>query len=152
MKGDSTSFGILRHSHDNRSRNSVHRMLVDCQYRSSSPPRRIRGRYRSSRPFSEIRLRNRSTSSVLASSRVGTASQLGNGTATLGRHLGAGVVQWLPAKIATLESSGYDLLGYFTLPARCWIDNDYTPTAPRIPDFLKRHIDIPQATEIVDME
>lgn len=57
-----------------------------------------------------------------------------------------------PAKIATLESAGYDLLGYFTLPSSCWIDNYYTPTAQRIPDFLERHIDEPEATEIVEME
>lgn len=57
-----------------------------------------------------------------------------------------------PEKIATLESAGYDLLGYFTLPASCWIDNYYGPIAERIPGFLERHIDEQAAIEIVEMQ
>jgi predicted O-methyltransferase YrrM len=57
-----------------------------------------------------------------------------------------------PEKIATLETAGYDLLGYFTLPSSCWIDNYYDPTARRIPNFLERHVDEPEAAQAVEME
>lgn len=57
-----------------------------------------------------------------------------------------------PEKIATLESAGYDLLGYFTLPSSCWIENYYEPTAQRIPNFLERHVNEPEAGQIVEME
>jgi SAM-dependent methyltransferase len=57
-----------------------------------------------------------------------------------------------PEKIAMLESAGYDLLGYFTLPSNCWIDHYYDPTAQRIPNFLERHTDEPEAAQIVEME
>lgn len=57
-----------------------------------------------------------------------------------------------PAKVAMLESAGYDLLGYFTLPSNCWIDHYYDPTARRIPNFLERHVDEPVAAQIVEME
>lgn len=57
-----------------------------------------------------------------------------------------------PEKIASLETAGYDLLGYFTLPSSCWIDNYYAPTARRIPHFLERHVDDPEAAQLVDME
>jgi cyclopropane fatty-acyl-phospholipid synthase-like methyltransferase len=57
-----------------------------------------------------------------------------------------------PEKIATLESAGYDLLGYFTLPSSCWIDHYYAPTAQRIPNFLERHTDEPEAAQIAEME
>jgi len=57
-----------------------------------------------------------------------------------------------PEKIATLESAGYDLMGYFVLPSTCWLDNYYEPTARRIPDFLARHSDGPEAMQVVEME
>lgn len=55
-------------------------------------------------------------------------------------------------KICTLESAGYDLVGYFVLPAHCWIDNYYEPTKARFPAFLKRHAGNPDAPQIVEME
>jgi len=57
-----------------------------------------------------------------------------------------------PEKIAILERSGFDLLGYFTLPSSAWIDNYYAPTEQRIPAFLERHVDEPAAKELVEME
>jgi SAM-dependent methyltransferase len=57
-----------------------------------------------------------------------------------------------PEKIATLETAGYDLLGYFVLPSSCWIDNYYEPTEQRIPNFLERHVDEPEAAQVVEME
>lgn len=57
-----------------------------------------------------------------------------------------------PQKIAILESAGYDLLGYFTLPSNCSIDHYYNPIAQRIPNFLARHVDKPEALQIVEME
>lgn len=55
-------------------------------------------------------------------------------------------------KITTLESAGYDILGYFVLPPTCWIDNYYRPTEARISDFLQRHAGQPEADELVEME
>lgn len=55
-------------------------------------------------------------------------------------------------KIAILETAGYDLLGYLVLPATNWIDNYYEPTEQRIPGFLARHVDVPEADEVVEME
>jgi SAM-dependent methyltransferase len=55
-------------------------------------------------------------------------------------------------KIAILETAGYDLLGYLVLPATNWIDNYYEPTAQRMPGFLARHADVPEAAEVVEME
>lgn len=57
-----------------------------------------------------------------------------------------------PEKIATLESAGYDLLGYLVLPSSSWIDNYYDPTEQRIPSFLERHADRPEAAQVVEME
>ncbi len=55
-------------------------------------------------------------------------------------------------KIATLEYAGYDLVGYFALPAASWIDNYYDPTELRIPAFLARHADEADAFRVVEME
>jgi predicted O-methyltransferase YrrM len=57
-----------------------------------------------------------------------------------------------PQKIAILERAGYDLLGYLILPPGSWIDNYYEPTERRIPAFLNRHSDQPEASELVEME
>jgi SAM-dependent methyltransferase len=55
-------------------------------------------------------------------------------------------------KIAILERTGYDLLGYLTLPSPNWVDNYYEPTEERMPAFLERHAGLPEAAEIVGME
>jgi len=55
-------------------------------------------------------------------------------------------------EIATLERAGYDLLGDFVLPPTSWIDTYYGPTEKRIPVFLDRHADQPEAAEIAKME
>ncbi len=55
-------------------------------------------------------------------------------------------------KIATLESAGYDLVGYFVLPPSCWIDNYYDPAERRVPSFLARHADQPDAFQVAKME
>ncbi len=57
-----------------------------------------------------------------------------------------------PEKIGILERAGYDLLGYLTLPPTAWIDNYYAPTEQRIPRFLERHADRPEAVEVAAME
>jgi hypothetical protein len=55
-------------------------------------------------------------------------------------------------KIATLESAGYDLVGYFVLPPNCWIVNYYGPTELRIPGFPARHVDEQDALQVAEME
>jgi SAM-dependent methyltransferase len=57
-----------------------------------------------------------------------------------------------PGKIAILERTGFDLLGYLVLPANAWIDNYYVPTEKRIPAFLERHAGRPEAEEIAELE
>ncbi len=57
-----------------------------------------------------------------------------------------------PEKIAILERAGYDLLGYLVLPPSNWIDNYYAPTEARMPAFLERHADTPEAQELAAME
>ena len=57
-----------------------------------------------------------------------------------------------PEKIAIMERSGYDLLGYFVLPTSNWIDTYYEPLTRRTEAFLKRHAEVPEAAEIVEME
>lgn len=57
-----------------------------------------------------------------------------------------------PEKIALLEQAGYDLIGYFTLPASDWLENYYRPTEARIASFTARHPGQPEAAEIVEME
>ena len=55
-------------------------------------------------------------------------------------------------KISVLERAGFDLLGYLTLPPSNWIDTYYHPTEERIPAFLDRHRDDPDAAALVEME
>jgi hypothetical protein len=38
-----------------------------------------------------------------------------------------------------LERNGYSPLGYFVLPASCWLDNYYRPLQAGFGDFLSRH-------------
>lgn len=57
-----------------------------------------------------------------------------------------------PQKIAQLEQAGYDLIGYFVLPPGDWESHYYLPTQARIPAFLMRHANRPEAAEIVEME
>jgi trans-aconitate methyltransferase len=52
-------------------------------------------------------------------------------------------------KIGTLESAGYDVVGYFVLPAHCWIANYYNPTAARFSAFLARHADSCHASRVM---
>lgn len=55
-------------------------------------------------------------------------------------------------KIAVLERAGYDLLGYFVLPATSWLDDYYGPTEERIPAFLARHAGRPEAAQVAALE
>ena len=54
-------------------------------------------------------------------------------------------------KIAVLERAGYDLLGYLVLPSTDWIDGYHEPIDNRLPAFLARHADRPEAAEIADL-
>ena len=60
------------------------------------------------------------------------------------------------AKIATLEASGYTLLGYFPLPEACWMAHYYTPLRARFPALLAAHADDPEraamARALIDAE
>lgn len=56
------------------------------------------------------------------------------------------------AKIAALETAGYAPIGYFPLPASCWLDHYYRPMQARFGAFLDRHHDAPAAREIVEAE
>lgn len=55
-------------------------------------------------------------------------------------------------KIAVLESAGYSPVGYFPLPASCWLDHYYRPMQERFTSFLERHGHSVEARAIVDAE
>lgn len=42
-------------------------------------------------------------------------------------------------KLGVLDRAGYSPLGYFVLPASCWLDNYYRPLQAGFGDFLSRH-------------
>lgn len=54
------------------------------------------------------------------------------------------------AKIGHLERQGYRPIGYFVLPAHCWLDNYYTPMQSRFAAFLEQHSHSDQAKAIVN--
>jgi SAM-dependent methyltransferase len=56
------------------------------------------------------------------------------------------------AKLAVLEAAGYSPLGYFPLPASCWLDGYYRPMQRRFPAFLERHGNGPAARDVVAAE
>lgn len=53
------------------------------------------------------------------------------------------------AKIGVLERHGYSPLGYFVLPASCWLDNYYRPLQAGFGDFLSRHAHSEAARAVV---
>jgi len=55
-------------------------------------------------------------------------------------------------KMAVLAASGYDVVGYFTLPRSCWLDNYYEPLANQHQHFLERHEYSAAAEAIVNAE
>jgi SAM-dependent methyltransferase len=56
------------------------------------------------------------------------------------------------AKLEIIERCGYSPLGYFVLPARCWLDGYYRPMQQRIPAFLAAHPHDEVAQRLVDAE
>jgi len=56
------------------------------------------------------------------------------------------------AKIATLENQGFAPMGYFVLPAYCWLDNYYRPMQQRFRGFLAAHGHSDAAKAIVAAE
>ncbi len=54
------------------------------------------------------------------------------------------------AKIAVLEEAGYSPLGYFALPASCWMDEFYKPLQAEFEPFLCRHGNSAEAEAIVE--
>jgi SAM-dependent methyltransferase len=56
------------------------------------------------------------------------------------------------AKIAVLERQGYAPVGFFPLPAACWLEGYYRPIQERFTDFLARHGESEAAQAIVAAE
>lgn len=57
------------------------------------------------------------------------------------------------AKLAVLETHGFTPIGYFALPASCWIEGYYAPLQAGFPAFLERHAHSEAARACVaDME
>lgn len=52
-------------------------------------------------------------------------------------------------KLGVLERQGYSPLGYFVLPASCWLDNYYRPLQAGFGDFLSRHAHSEAARAVV---
>ncbi len=53
-------------------------------------------------------------------------------------------------KIAILENSGYSILGYFTLPPSCWIDNYYNTVENNFAPFLQSQAHSTEAKALVE--
>ncbi len=53
------------------------------------------------------------------------------------------------SKINILEKSGYSLIGYFTLPENCWLENYYQPLCDSFPAFLSRNKNNETAASII---
>ena len=56
------------------------------------------------------------------------------------------------AKLHVLEAAGYEPLGYFPLPERCWLENYYDPIEAGFEAFLARHHHSDAARALVDAE
>ena len=56
------------------------------------------------------------------------------------------------SKIGVLEKSGYSPIGYFVLPAHCWLDNYYRPMQDGFNDFLNRNGNSDEARVVVETE
>jgi len=56
------------------------------------------------------------------------------------------------SKISELEKAGYSPIGYFILPAHCWLDNYYRPLQKSFKDFLDRNGNSEEARAIVEAE
>ncbi|MGM0403919.1 MAG: class I SAM-dependent methyltransferase [Thermodesulfobacteriota bacterium] len=56
------------------------------------------------------------------------------------------------SKMKVLEKKGYSPIGYFVLPAHCWLDNYYRPMQERFRDFLDRNGNSEEARAIVEAE
>lgn len=54
------------------------------------------------------------------------------------------------AKIAILERQGYAPLGYFVLPAYCWLENYYRPLQQRFETFLDANGNTPAAQSVIE--
>lgn len=55
-------------------------------------------------------------------------------------------------KINQLEQAGYSLLGYFSLPGHCWLENYYRPLQASFASFLSRHSHSAEASALVAAE
>ncbi len=55
-------------------------------------------------------------------------------------------------KLRQLEDYGYTPIGYFALPADCWLEEYYVPLAAGFDDFLARHAADEMAREVVAAE
>ena len=56
------------------------------------------------------------------------------------------------SKMGILEKNGYSPIGYFVLPAYCWLENYYQPMQNRFTDFLNRNGNSEEAAAVVEAE
>ena len=56
----------------------------------------------------------------------------------------------VPARLSTIERSGYEIAGHFPLPASAWWDDYYRPLEQNIAAFRKRHHGEADAQELAD--
>lgn len=63
-----------------------------------------------------------------------------------------GEVDTASAKMAVLERHGFSPVGYFVLPAHCWLDNYYRPMERRFAAFMEGHAGTPAARAVVEAE
>ena len=61
-------------------------------------------------------------------------------------------VQSTDANLDVIKNAGYKTVGHFILPAHDWWDDYYSHIEKRLPAFLEKFKDDPEALQVVDME
>lgn len=57
----------------------------------------------------------------------------------------------LNENLQVVKNLGYDLLGHFTLPKTCWLDNFYAPLEIRLKTLRQKYQDNIEALKVLDM-
>jgi trans-aconitate methyltransferase len=56
----------------------------------------------------------------------------------------------IDTNLATIKSSGYNVVGHFTLPESAWWDSYYNPLEKRLQSFRKKYVTNPERIEMID--
>lgn len=56
----------------------------------------------------------------------------------------------IDTNLASIESSGYHVVGHFTLPESAWLDSYYNPLEKRLQSLRKKYVTNPERIEMID--